>query len=724
MNRRMGLALILALFLLALGCTALAELNAPIVSEERAYFEMGSMANRVEGEESYNASTGTLSITIDDEATNWEQILARGGGLPYVYLVSSVDNPDPGKYTAVRSWNGDIIGEDPENQAYYESSMQRSLLEEIYWVMTDLESMMPENASPEEMEEFWFNESENNNYWEHYIEIGEVLADQQLLIPINNDYGGSYLCWYNARDLFNVYQLNRDEDAFVSAAADSVFYEYLFIRVSHTKEDAFYVPTKSASEYCLEPTKSLSQHSAVDFDESSFAADEVTFLVDTDNYTGDKDQIPVYIRLRAPQGLRHPVTELRVYCPWTETLYLDQSDDGTFDLELNYHIFDMAIEEYPFTLCWLYEDEEGTMQVLDYGSFYCHIRPKTIHYWPYYVGVHEETGLEWNPVPANRLKITDANSGGKLVYNEDIGVMRDTFDANAKISGSPSPATVWVEAPANAKYFRSNRGGGANIMGKNDYFANDMHDRIVNPANESDRIAKLGPAGIRDYPLLRTVQAGPVKVFLQNEPAYPYGGSVTVIYWYDSAAEDAQPIQIEYLIETQEEFCVIERTDCVADESMITAPVENITAIGEECAAMNWNLVIRHDLQNGVNAVHYDLSLEDENGEYQMPTGEKMVFYIPYPEGTGMNTGHEFQLLHFNGSYSYSENVAVSLTPYGVRFEVTSLSPFTLSWGDAFTGGNASQLPPTGDNTPIALYAILMLSAVIGLMITRRKVRG
>lgn len=727
MNRRTGLALILALFILALGCTALAEFNAPFVSDGRATFNMGSMANRVVGVESaedpygegvYTESNGTLKIKIDDEATNWEQILSRGGGLPYVYLAPSVDNPDSSKYTAVRSFNGDISSQS-------ESEMQRYLIQEIYQVLSDLEGMMPENATPEEMEEFWARESENSNYWEHNIEIGEVLADQGLLIPISDDYGGAYLCWYNTRDLFNIYQFNRDEESFINAASGAVFYEHLFIRVSHTKDEAFPVPTKMATTYCLEPTKSLAQHSVVDFDEASFADDEITFLVDTDNYTGDEDTVPVKIKVRAPQNLSHPVTYVKVYDAWGDNQEIYPGDDGLFAFDMNYHIFDMGIEEHPFTLCWIYDDpDQGITEVLDYGSFYCYVRPKTIHYWPYYVGVHEATGLEWKPVPAKRLNIVDENSGGKLVYNEEIGVMRDTFDADAKISGNPSRATVWVEAPKGATHYRSNTSGGNNIMGKDDYRPNDMHDRIVNPTEEENTNAKAAPSIVRDHPLLRTVQAGPVKVFLQNEPAYPYGGNVTVIYWYASDADDAQPIMVEYLIETLEEFCVFERTDCVADESMITAPVEKITAIGEDCAAMNWNLVIRHDLQNGVNAVHYELYLEDDDGNYQLPTGEKMVFYVPYPEGTGMDTGHEFQLLHFNGSYSRSENVAVTLTPYGVRFEVTSLSPFTLSWGDAFNNENASELPPTGDNTPIALYAILMLAAAIGLMVSRRKVRG
>lgn len=733
MNRRTGLALILALFILALGCTAFAagKLNAPFVtgtitggedeSYSRVQYDTEEEIHRlefVENSYTYSEDTGLLSAVIDDDATDWKYILANGGGLSYLNACTTVYSPSA-EYTMSVSWNGDLF-------AVSESEMQDMLLSEIYGRMRDFEDEINNNNMT--AEEFW-DDFGSENYWSHNLDIGEIMVDQSnqyQLIPINHDaqngnYDGAYLCWFNAEKLYNLYKNSANEASFISDAHSKVFFEHFFTKLTHTKSEPFDIPVRLVTTYCLEPTKNVVQDACITLDEASLADDEITFIGDPAKYTGDESEVPVYIKIRPPKELEGQVTFARLISGWGgDPDEAELGNDGTFTFSLNYHINDMQVEEYPLTIAYYsYDSIEDSYSREGYGAFFCHIKPAEVKPWPAYVLTNNPYRVLWAPAAKERVGYADDNTGGNLSYDAATGILHSSFDSDANLSGEPAPAYVWVEAPAGANYYRSNRSTGNNIMGLDMHAAEEMDRYIMSSAADTGSNNKT----IMDYPLLRSVQAGPVKVYLQNEFDWLYGGSVNVIYWYKNA-DDATPFMIEYLIETMDEFFMIERTDCVPSEDMITAPVENITVIGEECAAMNWNLVIRHDLQNGVNAVHYELYLEDDDGNYQRPTGEKMVFYVPYPDGTGMNTGHEFQLLHFNGSYSYSENVAVSLTPYGVRFEVTSLSPFTLSWGNAFTGGNASELPPTGDNTPIALYAILMLSAAIGLMVSRRKIRG
>ena len=81
-------------------------------------------------------------------------------------------------------------------------------------------------------------------------------------------------------------------------------------------------------------------------------------------------------------------------------------------------------------------------------------------------------------------------------------------------------------------------------------------------------------------------------------------------------------------------------------------------------------------------------------------------------------------------SASVRSSTKVICTPYGIRFEVNHLSPFVLSWGDdAGDEGEIlpppTELPPTGDNTPIMLYALMMAAAMVCLLtLSRRKIRG
>lgn len=170
-----------------------------------------------------------------------------------------------------------------------------------------------------------------------------------------------------------------------------------------------------------------------------------------------------------------------------------------------------------------------------------------------------------------------------------------------------------------------------------------------------------------------------------------------VIYWYrDEAAAISDPehlLKIEYVVNTADTICVTTRTEIVEDESAITSkPVDKVTCVSPDHHGKDWHLVIRRHPQRGDKACHWELYLENECGDYQ-PLEKDTVFYMPYPHGHKHDEtrgcavdsdGNKavYEIYHYNADYDECEPVTAEPTLYGIKFVVSSLSPFVLDWGD------------------------------------------
>ena len=117
---------------------------------------------------------------------------------------------------------------------------------------------------------------------------------------------------------------------------------------------------------------------------------------------------------------------------------------------------------------------------------------------------------------------------------------------------------------------------------------------------------------------------------------------------------------------------------------------------------------------------HYELQYLSSSNVY----GEfdSASLYIPYPDGMDEESAkaHVFTVHHFIGTqvevYSTADG-SIELTPYGLKLNISSLSPYVLSWEyDA----DAIALPSTGDPSCMALWAAL-LSISCALLITLRR---
>lgn len=119
---------------------------------------------------------------------------------------------------------------------------------------------------------------------------------------------------------------------------------------------------------------------------------------------------------------------------------------------------------------------------------------------------------------------------------------------------------------------------------------------------------------------------------------------------------------------------------------------------------------------------------------------EGIVVTLPYPEGTDRNR-HDFIVAHMfaadmNGHKAGDvEYPQVEETENGIRFTVKGLSPIAVAWKDASatsgetgsgsgsnsSSGSDSNVPDTGDESPVILLAGMLIACAVGAAVVIRK---
>lgn len=140
--------------------------------------------------------------------------------------------------------------------------------------------------------------------------------------------------------------------------------------------------------------------------------------------------------------------------------------------------------------------------------------------------------------------------------------------------------------------------------------------------------------------------------------------------------------------------------------------------------------------------------VDTSNGNVWVTASNPVDIYWPYPEGTDQNT--EFFIVHYygldrndddalpDGDYTMLLHAAdertLANTPYGIHIRVNEFSPFALFWKNengpvnpVDPGDNvdiSSQPPKTGDAADLALWIVLALGSLIGMLLLLFKVHG
>lgn len=126
--------------------------------------------------------------------------------------------------------------------------------------------------------------------------------------------------------------------------------------------------------------------------------------------------------------------------------------------------------------------------------------------------------------------------------------------------------------------------------------------------------------------------------------------------------------------------------------------------------------------KEGKNNVKYDVRLIDSNGnKVKLPEGCMLCF--PYPEGMNETNALRYRIMihHFGdkGMEKFdTKDGTIKLTPQGLCIRVSSLSPFVITWEEIETN-----LPQTGDSTPLLLYGAGALLSLTAIGLLKRKTK-
>lgn len=352
------------------------------------------------------------------------------------------------------------------------------------------------------------------------------------------------------------------------------------------------------------------------------------------------------------------------------------------------------------SLIW-YDDQDRIVE--ESGTFkLTRVNEKVNEHWMYYVQQDVENGVIPNAVPWKPAKITKDNV---LIGYERDQVLVDspyfetTVDADTAhvhislkkdldITVSMAQEISWcdvtyeVQPPAGAVAMTCDRYTRNNYYGRRSGMYEQHTESLLR--EEPIPLEQSGPIYHSNgmFRRLNTPIKDVVLYSMGLETKEDRGGTY-LFCWFD---KDGKPIEISYIAETADHFILEPHTTTCKSESEIAGPVKGPVFIDDQNTG--WKLRSEYHVQEGSNAYIVELYLEDENGQPVHDFGGKsFVFYLPYREHEDFDQ-YDFYLMHYeDGDLSEGRNVNVTKTENGIRFEVDSLSPFVVSWGEEEGGG-------------------------------------
>ena len=338
------------------------------------------------------------------------------------------------------------------------------------------------------------------------------------------------------------------------------------------------------------------------------------------------------------------------------------------------------------------------------------------------------------PVDADRLVVK--NGFPPLLstpYQPRTGEVRLT--PNAHVSGE-FPKFAWiefeVEPPEGATYLRSSSFSSDMTYGTHDdqMAAQDEHTQKygnVQAVSRNKAVMVQRMSAFRRVSMVEDNGAELTWFTPANVPSR-FSGNIVTLCWYgdnptilDDAGQRLEPIKREYFCITADPFLQTVKGRVFRDLSDLTFIKIPVLVIHDETEE-ELTLTIGTYPQSGFNATYYEISLDDSHGNaYELKNNADL--YLPYPENGHMDDNRIYTLRHYvedgDEEYIYEK---LEKTPIGLRAQVSSFSPFVLSWKDG-AAPKVEDLPATGDTSRTGLYLVLLAGACFLLAAMRRSAR-
>ena len=360
-----------------------------------------------------------------------------------------------------------------------------------------------------------------------------------------------------------------------------------------------------------------------------------------------------------------------------------------------------------FTVCWL--DEYGNT-----------IKTEriTISNCPTGAGVPWQK--HWAPIDRGRIKVQDQrlisffsydndndNDNGKLLF-EVTDSNAGSLNADMLNELSENKLIYEITPPAGAVKFRMS---GQHSPLYDTYFADSTKQWLEKQPFE-DCVFENDAAKPYYYSfgkLFNRTKVEGVYVYTVNNTEVTFA-DIVIFQWYD---KDEKLIEVNgkdgecfYLI--KEPYVKISKTEALTENPTKAVAEPTIVISNSATGKVVTNGVLKTEmpLQNAVDPnsdtryLYMKLTYIDENTGLEVEPGtEGAVVYLAYPDGMTYEQaqGYTFKLYHYTDeNHVTHEEMELEATPYGLRFNTTSFSPFLLEWKKAGTTTPASDKGSSG----------------------------
>ena len=341
-----------------------------------------------------------------------------------------------------------------------------------------------------------------------------------------------------------------------------------------------------------------------------------------------------------------------------------------------------------FTVCWL-DNEDNTVKT----------EMITISNCPTGAGVPWQK--YWAPIDSKRINVQDngltsffSYDNGKLLF-EVTDSNAGSLNANKLNELSQNDLIYEITPPAGAKYFRMS---GQHSPLYDSSFADSTKEWLEKQPFENC-VFEDGAAEPYYYSfgkLFNRTQVEGVYVYTVNNTQVTFA-DIVIFQWYD---EDEKLIEVNgkdgecfYLI--KEPYVKISKTEALTENPTKAVAEPTIVISNSATGKVVTNGVLKTEmpLQNAVDPnsdtryLYMKLTYIDESTGLEVEPGtEGAVVYLAYPDGMTYEQaqGYTFKLYHYTDeNHVTHEEMKLEATPYGLKFNTTSFSPFLLEWTPA-----------------------------------------
>lgn len=636
---------------------------------------------------------GRLSLTVDDDATDWAQALATTGGIgATVEALWQVQMPegDPAPQYVYMLYP---VYDEAEVQEAFDKAEREHRLTPIFGVDSWQVPYRPDNMP----------------ITEKALQFGRPIPEAGMMVPQADDFW-VYLGWYDAQQ-------------------QPMLYQKVHISLTHSKTSAF--STTLPSPVPAERIVAADTVTVVDVKEGQVTYKDVTAGVEY--ITG----------VKAPEGARYyrNVAGLKDVTGSSEL----QPVPASGLIQQMSIPMDGMPENHTFTYSYLFYDENQQLLQVETLRIAQQSGDELLPWLAYC--------FDTFPFAADQLVVENGSEdlGYVITYDEATGHFTCRFDGGRKEGAIAQPEAVNLNiiVPQWAVGYRMLTVGSNSLLGPNggsltglEYELDKGYPNGFEPVAPGERITL-------SYEPFKAVKPEDDSLTLYVPDAsanVPYFADLCVVQWLDDEGCINNPC---YFWRTTESFTVAEAVKPVIqkkDVDKLGQVTEPTLVVPNGKPFEDCQLVFDAYYTDSTSQWHYELTMVDGDGKPIQPGnhGSNVWVYLPFPEGH--QSGQKYKLNHYlKGLYNESdlnaqEELVVEETLYGLMFETDSFSPFILSRvsGDAnppaanLPTGNApagdaalptvqTQPPKAGDSTPIGWLAALMLLSLAGVEMLRRR---